>query len=93
MPVAQHFHFKLIADAQFIALIKQIHQPVAGQLHRHTPAYHAFFQQPAQRDRVVAVQRMAGDKRQFALGAQIHHAKIAGFQQKIAVVHIAFQLA
>ncbi len=29
MTVAQDFHFKLVANPQLIALIKQIHQPVA----------------------------------------------------------------
>ena len=93
MTVAQDFHFKLVANAQLIALIKQIHQPVAGKLHRHTPAHHALFEQYFQRHRVVAVQRVPGDERQFAFSAHIHHAEIAGFNQKLTVLNIAFQFA
>ncbi|ETJ24804.1 MAG: hypothetical protein Q609_ECAC01357G0011 [Escherichia coli DORA_A_5_14_21] len=93
MTVAQDFHFKLVANAQLIALIKQIHQPVAGKLHRHTPAHHALFEQYFQRYRVVAVQRMPGDERQFAFSAHIHRAEIAGFNQKLTVLNIAFQFA
>ncbi len=93
MAVAQHFHLKLIADAQLFALIQQIHQPVARKLHRHTPAHHPLFLQYLQGNGVVAVQRVTGDKRQFAFGAEVHYPKVARFQQKLAVVDVALQLA
>ena len=93
MPITQHFGFKLVANTQFVALVEQVHQPVARQLNRHTPAHHALLEQNTQRDGVVAVERVPGDKRQLTLGAHIHHAEIAGFQQEVAVFDIALQLS
>ena len=93
MSVAQHFHFKLVANAQLFTLREQVCQPVAGEFHRHAPARHPLFEQQAQGHRVVAVQGMTRDKRQLALGTHVHHAEIARFQQEIAVLNVAFQLA
>ncbi len=93
MPVAQYLYFKLIANTQLFTLVKQIDQPVTGQFYRHTPAHHALPEQQTQGYRVVAVERMPGDKRQLTLGAHVYHAEIAGFQQEVAVFDIAFQFS
>ena len=93
MAVAQHFHFKLIANAQLVALVKQVSQPVAGEFHRHAPAGHPLFEQQAQGDGVVAVEGMTRDERQPAFSAHVHHAQIARFQQELAVFDVALQLA
>ncbi len=93
MPIAQDFHFKLVANAQLFALIQQVGQPVAGELNRHAPAGHPLFEQQAQGHRVIAVQRMSGDKRQLTLGTQVYHAQVARLQQELTVFDVALQLA
>ena len=85
MPVAQHLSFKLIADTQLIALVEQVCQPVAESstgIHQRTMP---CLSRNTQRNRVVAVERVPGDKRQLTLGAHVYHAEIAGFQQEVAV--------
>ncbi len=79
-------------DAQLIALIKQIHQPVAGKLHgihqRIMPCLSNIFS-------VTALYSSARARRRTAVCVQRTYSppEIAGFNQKLTVLNIAFQFA
>ncbi len=79
-----------VANAQLIALIKQIHQPVAGSstgIHqRIMPCLSNIFS-------VTRCSSSARARRRTAVCVQrtYHHAEIAGFNQKLTVLNIAFR--
>ena len=69
MTIGEHLHLELLALPAQILI--ELHQPVAGELHRHHPALHPLFEQHAQHVGIVGVDGGAADKRQPGFAGEL----------------------